>query len=181
MSDELDVLLSVTARLQASGIFYMVTGSMAANFYATPRMTRDIDLVVELSDADIDRVVGLFQDTYYIDPDMVQQAIRNRSMFNMIHNALVVKVDCVVRKDTDYRREEFARRRTITLAGQSVAIVAPEDLILSKLDWARESRSQMQLDDVRNLLRSVQDLDRVYLSHWADRLGLTALYREVHS
>ncbi len=181
MSDELDVLLSVTARLQASGIVYMVTGSMAANFYATPRMTRDIDLVVELSDADIDRVVGLFQDTYYIDPDMVQQAIRNRSMFNMIHNALVVKVDCVVRKDTDYRREEFARRRTITLAGQSVAIVAPEDLILSKLDWARESRSQMQLDDVRNLLRSVQDLDRVYLSHWADRLGLTALYREVHS
>ncbi len=181
MSDELDVLLSVTARLQASGIFYMVTGSIAANFYATPRMTRDIDLVVELSDADIDRVVGLFQDTYYIDPDMVQQAIRNRSMFNMIHNALVVKVDCVVRKDTDYRREEFARRRTITLAGQSVAIVAPEDLILSKLDWARESRSQMQLDDVRNLLRSVQDLDTVYLSHWADRLGLTALYREVHS
>ena len=181
MSDELDVLLSVTARLQAAGIFYMVTGSMAANFYATPRMTRDIDLVVELSDADIDRVVGLFQDTYYIDPDMVQQAIRNRSMFNMIHNALVVKVDCVVRKDTDYRREEFARRRTITLAGQSVAIVAPEDLILSKLDWARESRSQMQLDDVRNLLRSVQDLDRVYLGHWSDRLGLTALYREVHS
>ncbi len=181
MSDELDVLLSVTAKLQAGGMFYMVTGSMAANFYATPRMTRDIDLVVELSDADIDRVVGLFHDAYYIEPDMVQQAIRNRSMFNMIHNALVVKVDCVVRKDTDYRREEFARRRTITLAGQSVAIVAPEDLILSKLDWARESRSQMQLDDVRNLLRSVQDLDRVYLSHWADRLGLTALYREVHS
>ncbi len=143
MSDELDVLQSVTGRLQAGGISYMVTGSMAANFYATPRMTRDIDLVVELSDADIDRVVSLFQDTYYIDPDMVQQAIRNRSMFNMIHNALVVKVDCLVRKDTDYRREEFARRRTITLAGQSVAIVAPEDLILSKLDWARESRSQI--------------------------------------
>jgi hypothetical protein len=181
VNDELDVLLSVTARLQAAGIVYMVTGSMAANFYATPRMTRDIDLVVELSDADIDRVVGLFQDTYYIDADMVQQAIRNRSMFNMIHNALVVKVDCMVRKDTDYRREEFARRRTITLSGQSLAIVAPEDLILSKLDWARESRSQMQLDDVRNLLRSVQDLDRVYLGHWADRLGLTALYREVHS
>jgi hypothetical protein len=181
VNDELNVLLSVTARLQAAGIFYMVTGSMAANFYATPRMTRDIDLVVELSDADIDRVVGLFQDTYYIDADMVQQAIRNRSMFNMIHNALVVKVDCMVRKNTDYRREEFARRRTITLAGQSLAIVAPEDLILSKLDWARESRSQMQLDDVRNLLRSVQDLDRVYLGHWADRLGLTALYREVHS
>lgn len=181
MSDELQVLKSATATLRAAGIAYMVTGSMAANFYATPRMTRDIDLVVELSDADIDRVVSLFQDTYYIDPDMVQQAIRNRSMFNMIHNALVVKVDCVVRKDTDYRREEFGRRRTVTIAGQSVTIVAAEDLILSKLDWAKDSHSQMQLDDVRNLLRSVPDLDTDYLSRWADQLGLATLYQEVRS
>lgn len=179
VSDELEVLKSATATLRAAGIPYMVTGSMAANFYATPRMTRDIDLVVELSDADIDRVVRLFQGTYYIDPDMVQQAVRNRSMFNMIHNALVVKVDCVVRKDTDYRREEFERRRTVTIAGQSVTIVAPEDLILSKLDWAKDSHSQMQLDDVRNLFRSVPDLDTDYLRHWADQLGLAALFHEV--
>ena len=57
--------------------------------------------------------------------------------------------------------------------------VSPEDLILSKLDWAKESRSQMQLDDVRNLLRSVQGLDTEYLNRWADRLGLTTLYQEV--
>ena len=57
--------------------------------------------------------------------------------------------------------------------------MSPEDLILSKLDWAKESRSQMQLDDVRNLLRSVQGLDTEYLNRWADRLGLTALYQEV--
>ncbi len=100
-------------------------------------------------------------------------------MFNMIHNALVVKVDCVVRKETEYRREEFARRRAVSVAGQMVFIVSPEDLILSKLDWAKESRSQMQLDDVRNLLRSVQGLDTEYLNRWADRLGLTALYQEV--
>lgn len=181
MSDELDILKSVTARLEAAGIPYMLTGSMAANFYATPRMTRDIDVVVELSEEDIGRVVRLFQDEYYIDRNMVQQAIRNQSMFNMIHNMLVVKVDCIVRKDSEYRQEEFARRRPVTIAGQQVTIVAPEDLILSKLDWAKDSRSQMQLDDVRNLLRSVQGLDRGYLTRWADRLGLAALYREVSS
>ncbi len=81
MSDELDILQSVAARLDAAGIPYMVTGSMAANFYTTPRMTRDIDLVIELSEEDIHRVVQLFQDEYYIDRDMVQQAVRNRSMF----------------------------------------------------------------------------------------------------
>jgi len=179
VSDELDVLKSVTAQLEGAGISYMVTGSMAANFYAVPRMTRDIDLVVELSERDVDRVTRLFLQEYYIDRDMVQRAVRDYAMFNMIHNALVVKVDCVVRKETEYRRVEFARRRAISVAGQRVFIVSPEDLILSKLDWAKESRSQIQLDDVRNLLRSVQRLDTEYLNRWADRLGVTALYEEV--
>ena len=85
----------------------------------------------------------------------------------------------VVRKETEYRRAEFARRRAVSVAGQRVFIVSPEDLILSKLDWAKESRSQMQLDDVRNLLRSVQGLDTEYLSRWVDRLGLATLYEEV--
>jgi len=84
-----------------------------------------------------------------------------------------------VRKETEYRREEFARRRAVSVAGQRVFIESPEDLILSKLDSAKESRSQAQLDDVRNLLRSVQDLDTEYLSRWVDRLGLTTLYEEV--
>jgi hypothetical protein len=179
VSDELDVLKSVTAQLEGAGIPCMVTGSMAANFYAVPRMTRDIDIVIELSEQDVDRVTRLFQQEFYIDRDMVHRAVRDHAMFNMIHNALVVKVDCVVRQETEYRREEFARRRAVSVAGQRVFIVSPEDLILSKLDWAKESRSQMQLDDVRNLLRSVQGLDTKYLNRWADRLGLTTLYQEV--
>ena len=87
MSDELEVLQSVTARLEGANIPYMVTGSMAANFYAVPRMTRDIDLVIELSDRDVDRVTRLFKVEYYIDRDMVQRAVRDHAMFNMIHNA----------------------------------------------------------------------------------------------
>jgi hypothetical protein len=101
VSDELHVLRSVTTRLEGAGISYMVTGSMAANFYAVPRMTRDIDLVIELSEWDLDRVIRLFQQDYYIDRDMVQRAVRDHGMFNIIHNALVVKVDCVVRKETE--------------------------------------------------------------------------------
>lgn len=98
-------------------------------------------------------------------------------MFNMIHNALVVKVDCVVRKDSAYRREEFSRRRHVLIDGEPVTIVVPEDLILSKLEWAKDSHSQLQLDDVQNLFRSVEDLDRTYLN----RLGLAAVYRKVES
>ena len=150
---------------------YMVTGSMALGLYAVPRMTRDIDLVVELSADDADRICALFGPDFYVDA--------HRSTFNLIHEALVVKVDVVVRKDTDYRRTEFARRRRLTFEGHPLFVVAPEDLIISKLDWARDTRSQVQLGDVRHLLRSVPDLDRAYLEQWIARLDLASLYREV--
>lgn len=100
-------------------------------------------------------------------------------MFNMIHHALVVKVDCVVRNASGYRRKEFSRRRSVIIDGTSVEVVAPEDLILSKLEWAKETHSELQLDDVLNLLRPVEDLDRTYLDQWVGRLELAALYGEV--
>jgi len=69
MSEELEVLKTVTQRLNEAGIRYMVSGSIAANYYTVPRMTRDIDIVIELEQSDIDRFVGLFQGDFYIDGD----------------------------------------------------------------------------------------------------------------
>lgn len=178
MTEELEVLTMITGRLEAAGIPHMVTGSFAANYYAVPRMTRDIDLVVELSPRDADRFCALFEGDFYLDRDAVRAAIAGRGGFNLIHQAYVIKVDCIVRKDSDYRRTEFARQRRGSIEGQGLAIVAPEDLIISKLEWMGETRSEIQLADVRNLLRSVPDLDTQYLVHWAERLGLGALYRE---
>jgi hypothetical protein len=179
VSEELEVLKTVTQRLGRAGIPYMVTGSIAANFYAVPRMTRDIDIVIEVSEQEASRITSLFRDEFYVDQEMVARAIRDRAMFNVIHQAWVIKVDFVVRKDSAYRREEFSRRRPITLGEHEFFIVAPEDLILSKLDWAKDSRSELQLNDVRNLFQSVQGLDKAYMDRWAQQLGLSALYREL--
>jgi hypothetical protein len=66
----------------------------------------------------------------------------------------------------------------MTVEGLHLFVVAPEDLIISKLEWARDTRSEVQLGDVRNLLASAE-LDRDYLGRWVTRLGLDALYREV--
>jgi hypothetical protein len=179
MSEEIDVLKIVTGRLEAAGIPYMITGSVALNYYAVPRMTRDIDLVVELSLADVDRVCELFGGDFYLEREAVRESIERRATFNIIHSSLVVKVDFVVRKDSDDRRTELARRRRVSLAGHPFVIVAPEDLIISKLDWARDTRSEVQLTDARNLLQSVPGLDRSYLERWTAHLGLEALYCEV--
>jgi len=70
------------------------------------------------------------------------------------------------------------RRKTITFEDTNLYITAPEDLILSKLYWAKESLSELQLSDVRNLLKSVDALDKDYLKKWADYLGVYDIYEK---
>ena len=174
MTDELYVLRDVTSRLERSGIPYMLTGSMAMYYYAVPRMTRDIDLVIEITASDAQRLVELFARDYYIHEEDVRESVRRSSMFNIIHNARIVKVDCIVRKDTSFRKLEFARRERMDANGFTVWIVSKEDLILSKLDWARESHSEVQLRDIRQLLKT--GFDRDYLENWIHELDLKAAY-----
>lgn len=177
MQTELDILRDVTNRLNTAGIDFMLTGSVAMNHYAQPRMTRDIDLVVALKPGDAERIVALFEPDYYVPHNAVAQAISQQGMFNLIHNNSVIKVDCVVLKNESYRRQEFARRREFTVSDFQTWIVSREDLILSKLYWARDSRSEIQLRDVRNLLVPECDLD--YLQLWATQLGVEGLFKEV--
>jgi len=179
VSEELEVLKEVTRRLDRAGLSYMITGSMAANFYTVPRMTRDIDIVVELAEADLGSFIPLFEADFYLDPQTVRDAVKHQGMFKLIQNEYVVKIDFIVRKDSPYRPREFSRRRKVGVDGQSFYLVAPEDLILSKLEWAKDSRSEIQLLDVRNLLNSVKRLNRRYLTRWSKELGIEALYREV--
>jgi len=100
-------------------------------------------------------------------------------MFNLIHNDSIIKVDFIVLKNDQYRQEEFSRRRPIKIEDFDTWLVSREDLILSKLCWARSSRSEMQLNDVANLLTS--DCDQVYLKSWAQTLGVNTLLHEVQS
>ncbi len=174
MDEQLRLLQQIAERLDSAGIPYMVTGSMALATYATPRMTRDIDLVVELEPTDVDQVIALFETDCYIDRDAVCEAIRTRSIFNIIHTEWVIKADFVVRGDEPYRREEFRRRRPIVIGEQTVSFVSPEDLILSKLCWSQISPSELQERDVGDLLASVADLDEAYLAHWAEVLGISS-------
>lgn len=76
-------------------------------------------------------------------------------MFNIIHNEKLVKVDFIIRKKSEYRKLEFGRRRKVTVAGAQFSLVSPEDLVISKLFWAKDSHSEVQFTDVRNILEDV--------------------------
>ena len=154
----------------------MLTGSMAMNYYAQPRMTRDIDVVIAISPDDVGRVAALFRPDYYVSEENIRESIAHESIFNLIHHESVIKVDCIIRKNSEYRRMEFGRRQKISVLDFITFIVSKEDLIISKLSWAKASNSDVQLSDVRNLLAT--GYDDAYLRHWTRELGLDNLLKE---
>jgi hypothetical protein len=179
MQNELDIVRDVSVKLDSAHIAYMLTGSMAMNYYAQPRMTRDIDVVVALRPADAARVVQLFSPDYYVSREAVDSSIAHQSLFNLIHNESVIKVDCIVRKETEYRRTEFNRRQRIKIENFETWIVSKDDLILSKLFWAKDSLSELQIRDVKNLVST--GCDRDYIGQWTGELGVANLWEKVSS
>jgi len=140
-------------------------------------MTRDIDIVLALFLKDLETLPKIFDEEFYFSPEAARQAILHQSTFNVIHNETLIKVDFMIRKREDYRLVEFERRQRISVQGRSLWIVSKEDLILSKLDWARDSQSQRQFTDVENLLATGADLE--YLETWSQKLNLTAMLTRV--
>jgi hypothetical protein len=178
MPEEIELIKLIANRLESAKIEYMMTGSMAQAMYSTPRMTRDIDIVVQVYPADIDKFVNLFKNDFYVDRESVRRAILERGIFNIIHTETVIKVDMIVRKDEDYRVEEFTRKKKIGVAGTQVWVVAPEDLILSKLVWVKQSQSELQAEDVRKMLVDQENLDMEYLAKWSKALGVFEMFNK---
>jgi len=181
MSDELAVIKIVSSKLDELQIPYMISGSIATNYYTIPRMTRDIDIVVEMTLGNIEKFVALFSPDFYVDKDMITEEVKRGRMFNLIHNDSVVKIDFIVKTPTEYAELAFSRRQKITIDSSDapIWIIAIEDLILAKLNWAKDSHSEMQLNDVRNLMKSSKNIDFTYIQRWVKRLDLVSIFGEV--
>lgn len=172
MDEQLALVKLVTSRLDSGGFPYMLTGSVAMAAYAEPRMTRDLDVVIECQATDTEKLAKLFESDCYVDAHAISRAVSNHAMFNVIHRDWIAKVDFIVRKPETFRELEFGRRRQVEVDGILVWVVSPEDLILSKLTWGEAAKSVQQQDDVRRLLESVSPLDHEYLDLWSKSLGV---------
>ncbi len=177
MKTELEIVQDVSQKLESLGILYMLTGSIAMNYYAVPRMTRDIDLVVEVLEKDIPMIVNSFKKEYYIESDSIRLAIQSEKLFNAIHEESFIKVDFIIKKSSPYRIEEFSRRQKVLFGNFETYIVSKEDLILSKLLWSKSSKSDMQKRDIKNLINS--GYDRLYLEEKANSLLVKDWFEEI--
>lgn len=167
----LALLKQICGELDKQELLYMISGSLAMNVYATPRMTRDIDIVIELAEKDIEKFIQIFKDNFYIYKPTVEEEVKRKGMFNVIDHQTGYKADFIILKDNAYRQLEFSRRKRTTVLGFEAWIVAIEDLIISKLIWTQELQSNRQIDDIQNLLEN-PTIDKEYLLFWCTKLKL---------
>ena len=174
-----EVLCRVTNALEAAEIQYMLVGSVAATYYGYFRNTADIDIVIEAQPQQLQKLVSeLSKKDYYAQINDALAAWKQRDMFNVIDTSAGWKVDFIFLKPRAYGREQFRRRKRSVFEGLSLFFASPEDIILSKLEWAKMGESARQVEDVARLLqKTTHPLDQGYIENWADELGVTAQWR----
>lgn len=182
MNPEEEALRTTVDILDRLAIPYMLTGSVATSYHGRPRATHDADVVIDPTPAQLDALVaGLGAAGFHADAETAREALRRRRPFNVIETRYACKIDLIIRKDRPFSHEEFVRRQPVDLAfGRPVTMVTPEDSILSKLEWARQSGdSERQLRDAAGVLELNPSLDRAYIETWAHALGVADLWRRI--
>lgn len=166
MNIERDVL----GRLERLDGRWYLTGSWALAVYAEPRMTRDIDVVVEATPADYESRIRPAFDGDFLVNDPID--LGGRWIGGLIHREELVRVDLIFGRTDTWARSAMDRRNRLdhpTLG--PVWVLTAEDLILAKLEWS-EGTSELQLRDVGSIIRLVDALDWAYLERYAAALDI---------
>ncbi|RKY53484.1 MAG: hypothetical protein DRP89_06115 [Candidatus Neomarinimicrobiota bacterium] len=180
-----DILVAVQPIVQAFenlSIDYYIGGSIASSLYGTPRATIDVDMVADIKNSQILPLKVLLQKNYYIDEQMIADAVRSKSSFNLIHLETMIKIDIFIYSDDPYQKSAISRRVKDTLeeSDQTVEFYfsSPEDVIINKLQWYEmgERVSERQWLDVVGIIKvQGNSLDKKYLLNWSKRLNLMEL------
>lgn len=171
-----ELLIKIAKILGRLEIPYIVTGGVAASIWGRVRYTADIDIVIEITPQKYKILYQLLDDLRALDKDIhldidketAIESLKQQGGFNFIHSASGLKVDFFIRKDDQFSELELDRAVIKKMEGQKVAFVSPEDLILSKLKWHKESESTRHLEDIESILK-ISKVDIKYIKNWAKR------------
>ena len=169
--------------LDAVGVPFMLTGSLAGSYHGAPRATQDIDLVVETDLATLLRLADRLRDAgLYVSDDAVREAFDVRGQFNAIDPSSGWKADFIIRKERLFSEEEFRRRQPFAFLGIELSVVSAEDLVIAKLEWARLGDSERQVRDVAEILAVQGDsLHIPRIEKWVREFGLDDLWERALS
>ena len=173
LGEELLVVRALGDVFDELGVRWLVGGSVASSLHGEPRSTNDIDVVAELSTAQVAQLVARVSAGWYVDADTVADAVRRRTSFNLIHLDTMTKVDVFVARRRG--REELARAVTIDVEGLRLPLAMAEDIVVEKLIWFEKGArvSQRQWRDLVGVLRTRgAELDLTWMRQEVAALGL---------
>jgi len=179
-----DLLRYTVDVLERLDIVHMVVGSMASGAYGEPRLTLDIDIVVEMSAKEVpDFCAAFVAPEFYVSEAAVREAVRSRFKFNVLHPASGNKIDFMFPTNDMWGRTQLERRQRVYLLPDRESFTAsPEDVIISKLRYFAEGGSEKHLRDVTGILRiRGSQVDRRIIAHWAQALGLDRVWKTAES
>lgn len=168
----LELLRNCCKSLEEANIQYMISGSIALNIYTIPRMTRDIDIVIELEEKNINLFMTIFSG-YYYNESTIREEVKREGMFNIIDNKTGFKIDFIMHRKTEYFRIAFHRKRKVSEFNTEIWVISPEDLIIAKILWIQQYQSEKQAGDIKNLLL-LPDIEMDYINHWCGQLNLNS-------
>ena len=177
----LQTFQNVIESLEKENISYMIVGSLASMVYGEPRLTRDMDLVLDIRASDALKIEKLFcSPEYYCPPhEILTDEIRNRGQFNLLHISSGLKIDIIIKKMTPFDKSRFSRIVRIKLWENLTANVASaEDIIIKKLDFYKEGGSEKHLRDIRGIISNTE-IDQSYLQKWIKEFRLEDAWAKV--
>ncbi|MHC4323689.1 MAG: hypothetical protein ACYSUX_05400 [Planctomycetota bacterium] len=171
MTSQDDFLKKLIKFLGDCSIPYMISGSFSSSYHGQPRATKDLDIVIAPTEKQLLELIESLSEDYYVSLEAVRDALANNSMFNVIDSLSGWKADFILRKDRAFSRQEFERKGIAEIGGLDVWVTSPEDIILSKLEWSKDSQSERQFGDALGVAAIQWDrLDVDYLRKWAKEL-----------
>jgi hypothetical protein len=179
-----ELLKRVVNVLTSAGIDYMITGSVASSLQGEPRASHDIDLVILLRPEAVTRLLADFPaPEFFLSEQAIRDAIRHKSMFNLLQVNEGDKVDFWLLTDEPFDQSRFARRRAEEVFGAALNVSAPEDTILAKLRWCQlAGGSEKQFKDALRIYEvQGSKLDIDYLRTWARQLGVDDLWQRLQA
>jgi hypothetical protein len=179
--DLFELLQKIIRVFENLSIPYLVTGSVASMAYGEPRLTNDIDIVADIRLSHIPGLLAAFpQEDYYIDEEMIRDAIYRIGQFNIIHPASGLKIDVIIKQDIPFDQSRFERIRKIYPGDYSADFASPEDVIIKKLEYYKLGGSEKHLRDIAGIFKiSGEIIDKEYIFHWATKLDLKEILNMV--
>jgi hypothetical protein len=158
----------------------MVTGSFASSYHGISRASQDIDIVISPTADQVRAFIKLVQEAgYYADENAALEAQRLQRQFNVIDQKTGWKIDLIVRKSRPFSLREFDRREAADFFGVKAAVATAEDVLLSKLEWAKLGESHRQIEDAAAILKMRADeLDMAYVREWVENLQISSQWQE---